>query len=171
MDHSQAWPWSWTHSEPADVSRTLWAVQAVGAARRYGRIRMRCIWLTAEHPVGLVLLGVAVFARWAGPNSPGYALATPTDVVVYECGGVDVPEMTPDASLRGPLIRVGSVTICHHPRAAGFATWTNVDAAGNGAGGDGPAVSQTQVQALLDALAPPPAIARRLAVRVRQIVP
>lgn len=106
--------------------------------------------------MGLVLLGVAVFARWAGPNPPGYALATQTDVVAYECGGVDVPDMTPariNAAL--PADQVGSVTICHHPRAAGFATWTNVDAAGNGAGGDGPAVSQTQVQALLDALATP----------------
>lgn len=105
---------------------------------------------------GLVFVGVAVVARWAGPNPPGYRVAAPTEVVAYDCGDVDVPDMTPariNAVL--PADQVGSVTICHHPAAAGFTTWTNVDAAGNEAAGDGPAVSQAQVQALLEALATP----------------
>ncbi|HAM21986.1 MAG TPA: hypothetical protein DCQ04_06890 [Actinobacteria bacterium] len=105
---------------------------------------------------GLVFVGVAVFARWAGPNPPGYTVAAPTEVLAYECGGMDVPDMTP-ARINAALTaeQVGSVTICRHPAAAGFTTWTNVDTAGREAAGDGPAVSQAQVQALLDALATP----------------
>ena len=106
--------------------------------------------------VGLVFVGVAVFARWAGPHPPGYALAAPTDVVPYECGDVDASDMTP-ARINATLTadQVHSVTICHHPAAAGFTTWTNIDALGNGETGAGPVVSQAQVQTLLDALAAP----------------
>ena len=128
---------------------------APGPAATVGAVMNKRI-PTSVLAVGLLFVGAAVFARWAGPNPTGYTVAAPTEVVAYKCGGVNVPDMTP-ARINAALTaeQVGSVTICHHPAAAGSTTWTNVDADGSGAAGDGPAVSQAQVQTLLDALATP----------------
>lgn len=105
--------------------------------------------------VGLALVGVALVARWAGPVPPvGYTVATADAVIPYDCGKVEVPNLTPariNASLS--VEQVNSVTICRNPRKAASTTFSNVDAPSNGGVWDGPAVSLAQMQTLLDALA------------------